>query len=172
MSLTSFAAGVGAGLLIRKQKAKAVCVVHPECNKDSSTGVSGQIELESLGDRTKAVVRLSGLTPGPHGIHVHRCADFSGGCASTCEHYNPEGNPHGGALGPNRHKGDFGNVYADSDGVCVQEIIADTKLSEIVGRAFIVHADPDDMGLGDQDDSTTTGHAGARIAGGVIRWRK
>ncbi len=30
------------------------------------------------------------------------------------------------------------------------------------------HADPDDLGLGGQSDSLTTGHAGKRLACGVI----
>ena len=42
-------------------------------------------------------------------------------------------------------------------------------LDEILGRAFIVHAGEDDLGLGGDDESTKTGNAGARIAGGIIR---
>jgi Cu-Zn family superoxide dismutase len=32
----------------------------------------------------------------------------------------------------------------------------------------IVHADPDDYGKGGEEDSLTTGHAGARIACAII----
>jgi Cu-Zn family superoxide dismutase len=171
MSLVSFIAGVGAGMLFKKPSKRAQCTIHAEC-EENAEGVSGRIELQSLGARTLAIVTLSGLTPGAHGLHVHRCADFSNGCASTCEHYNPDGvSSHGGPLGPNRHKGDFGNIYADTSGKCTQQhIIVDTELDEIVGRAFIVHADPDDYGVGGHEDSASTGHAGARIAGGVITW--
>ena len=35
--------------------------------------------------------------------------------------------------------------------------------TSIVGRAVVVHADPDDLGRGGADDSKTTGHAGARV---------
>lgn len=38
----------------------------------------------------------------------------------------------------------------------------------IIGRSCVVHQDEDDYGLGNHDDSKTTGHAGARVACGVI----
>jgi Cu/Zn superoxide dismutase len=34
---------------------------------------------------------------------------------------------------------------------------------ELWGRTLIVHADPDDLGQGEHEDSGTTGHSGARI---------
>jgi Cu-Zn family superoxide dismutase len=37
-----------------------------------------------------------------------------------------------------------------------------------LGRAFVVHADEDDLGKGNFEDSKTTGHAGARLACGTI----
>ena len=40
--------------------------------------------------------------------------------------------------------------------------------NSIVGRAMVIHADPDDLGLGGVELSKTTGNAGARVACGVI----
>jgi len=40
--------------------------------------------------------------------------------------------------------------------------------NSIVGRATVIHADEDDLGRGKFEDSKTTGHAGARLACGVI----
>jgi Cu-Zn family superoxide dismutase len=37
-----------------------------------------------------------------------------------------------------------------------------------VGRSIIIHEDEDDLGLGNKEDSKTTGHSGARIACSVI----
>ena len=39
----------------------------------------------------------------------------------------------------------------------------------VVGRSFMVHADPDDLGKGGVELSKTTGNAGARIACGEIK---
>jgi Cu-Zn family superoxide dismutase len=36
-------------------------------------------------------------------------------------------------------------------------------VEDLWGRSAIVHADEDDLGLGDHEDSGTTGHSGARI---------
>ena len=42
------------------------------------------------------------------------------------------------------------------------------SISELYGRSVIVHADPDDLGKGTAEDSTTTGHSGARIGCALI----
>jgi Cu/Zn superoxide dismutase len=156
-------------LAVRRPR-RARCVVRAQCAREDAR-VHGTIRLADAGtDRTRATCELRGLTPGAHGLHVHRCGDLSGGCASTCDHYNPSGARHGGATGPHRPRGDFGNVWADAAGVCTTEVVADVDLAEIVGRAFVVHAGEDDLGRGGDDESTRTGNAGARLAGGLIRW--
>ena len=40
--------------------------------------------------------------------------------------------------------------------------------ANILGRAIVIHAGEDDLGLGAETDSKTTGHAGARLACCVI----
>ena len=42
----------------------------------------------------------------------------------------------------------------------------------IIGRAVVIHEDPDDNGLGGHDDSLITGHAGKRLACAVIGYSK
>ena len=49
--------------------------------------------------------------------------------------------------------------------ICIDLIGNDS----IIGRAVVCHKDNDDLGKGWFDDSKTTGHAGARLAWGVIR---
>ena len=72
----------------------------------------------------------------------------------------------------NRHVGDLGNIVADESGKASFSF-SDSHLSlfgvhSIVGRSVVVHAEEDDLGRGGHDDSKTTGHAGARVACGVI----
>ncbi len=44
-----------------------------------------------------------------------------------------------------------------------------TGASDILGRAFVVHAGEDDLGLGGDEGSLKTGNAGGRVACGVVR---
>jgi Cu-Zn family superoxide dismutase len=117
-----------------------------------------------------------------HGFHVHEKADFSNGCLSAGPHYNPFNKNHGAPTDEDRHVGDLGNIVADADGVAEGVIIDHLiKLSgpySVVGRSMMVHADPDDLGKGDNSQpsppvngkaSKVTGNAGARIACGEIK---
>jgi Cu-Zn family superoxide dismutase len=108
-----------------------------------------------------------------HGFHVHEYGDMSDYCTSMCAHFNPYHKNHGGPESKDRHVGDLGNLVTDSQGKCKMRIIdSQIKLhgrkANILGRGLIIHADPDDLGLGEEADSLTTGHAGARIACAVI----
>lgn len=125
----------------------------------------------ATGGPTTVSVKLAGLPPGRHGLHVHEYGDISGGCMSAGAHWNPDNTDHGGRSGV-RHVGDLGNVNANSAGV-VDEIfnVADMPLMGprgILGRALVLHFDEDDLGLGSFADSKTTGHSGGRMACGVI----
>jgi len=123
---------------------------------------------------------------------VHQFGDNTNGCVSAGPHFNPHGKNHGGPKDENRHVGDLGNVTANAEGN-VEVEFEDHQLSlagpnSILGRTIVVHADQDDLGkgllsnaiiipitifsfsyfLGGHDDSLTTGHAGARLACGVV----
>lgn len=125
------------------------------------------------------------MTPGLHGFHVHEKADFSDGCNSAGPHFNPYNKMHGGPNDEERHVGDMGNIEADANGVArgvlydhLIKIIGPAEFS-VVGRSVMVHADPDDLGRGDNSQpgpppvngkaSKVTGNAGARIACGEIK---
>lgn len=110
---------------------------------------------------------------GPKGIHIHESGDLSAGCGSTCAHYNPFGASHGGRGNSifSRHVGDLGNVQCNNGIIrarFIDKIISLRGPFSIVGRSLVIHADEDDLGQGNHEDSHITGHSGARIACGVI----
>ena len=53
---------------------------------------------------------------------------------------------------------------------CETEVLANVALDQLVGRAFIVHEDKDDLGQGGDAGSLATGNAGGRLGGGLIEW--
>lgn len=146
---------------------KAVCVLQ------GTAGVSGVVnfEQEGPGKPVKITGDVSGLADGKHGFHVHEFGDNTNGCTSAGSHFNPQGKPHGGPDDENRHVGDLGNVVSSNSAATVNITDAQVSLTgecSIIGRTVVVHADEDDLGKGGHNDSLTTGHAGARLACGVI----
>uniref|UniRef100_F6JRN6 Superoxide dismutase [Cu-Zn] n=1 Tax=Amaranthus hypochondriacus TaxID=28502 RepID=F6JRN6_AMAHP len=140
---------------------------------NSSEGVTGTIYFTQEGDGPTTVSgNISGLKPGLHGFHVHALGDTTNGCMSTGPHFNPAGKEHGSPEDDVRHAGDLGNITAGDDGTATFTLI-DSQIplsgaNSIVGRAVVVHADPDDLGRGGHELSKTTGNAGGRIACGII----
>ncbi|KAI8566121.1 hypothetical protein RHMOL_Rhmol02G0015100 [Rhododendron molle] len=142
---------------------KAVVVLN------SSEGVNGTVYFTQEGDGPTTVTgSLSGLKPGAHGFHVHALGDTTNGCMSTGPHFNPAGKDHGAPEDEHRHAGDLGNVIVGEDGTAsftiVDKQIPLSGPHSIIGRAVVVHADPDDLGKGGHELSKTTGNAGGRLA--------
>ena len=129
--------------------------------------VEGTVWFEPAGGGVAVKARISGLTPGTHGFHVHEFGDCSAAdFTSAGGHFNPMTQPHGPPQAAMRHVGDLGNIEANADGVATLEW-TDSQLAfeghhGIVGRAVIVHAKADDL------KTQPTGDAGGRLACGVI----
>ena len=141
----------------------------------SGSQVTGTVQFTRQGERVLVEARISGLTPGrQHGFHVHEAGDCSAADASSAKgHFNPAGQPHGDPAGhaghgaAGRHAGDLPNLLADASGQAVyraevQGLALDGTADGILGRAVVVHADPDDY------RSQPAGNSGRRVACGVI----
>ena len=128
------------------------------------------IFMQKPGTPTLIKGKVTGLTPGEHGFHIHEYGDLSRGCESAGAHYNPDGVDHGDLK--NGHVGDLENITANEDGIAEFTIKADRVDligdRSVVGRAVVVHADVDDLGKGGDEESLKTGNAGDRLACGVI----
>lgn len=141
----------------------------------SMNGVKGSVRFKEVRGGVYVAVRLQGVPPGDHGLHVHQCGDIGGdACKRAGAHYNPHGMAHGGAHHGPRHPGDLGNVEADASGVVRVDVgIPKVCLRELVGRSVVIHVGRDDLGDGvgaAREESLKTGNSGARLACAVIGW--
>ena len=73
----------------------------------------------------------------------------------------------------NRHVGDLGNIITPLErvtSVSVFDSIITLEDSEngITGKAFVIHAGEDDLGMGGDEGSLKTGNAGGRLACGIV----
>ncbi|MDW8469151.1 MAG: superoxide dismutase family protein [Burkholderiales bacterium] len=156
----------------------AACQTVPDEELRATAGIAplkghkafGEATFEQVGDKVRVVVFAQGLTPDrEHGFHIHEKGDCSSDDGmSAGGHFNPFGKPHGHHASPERHAGDLPNLKAGKDGRAKLDILMDTITlrpgpANIVGRALIIHADPDDY------KTQPTGASGARIACGVIK---
>ncbi|XP_075978012.1 superoxide dismutase [Cu-Zn]-like [Anticarsia gemmatalis] len=142
---------------------------NPLDNRD----ITGTVVFTETSNGTQITGTIVGLPAGKYGFHVHEM-----GTIVTCDaaggHFNPDGTNHGGIDHEVRHVGDLGNVEFEGAILGVSNInIVDTVLTlrgrnNIVGRTLVLHAEEDDLGLGGNEGSLTTGNAGARVACGVI----
>ena len=130
----------------------------------------GEATFEQVGDKVHVIIYVQGLKAGQeHGLHIHEVGDCSSGDGMSAKgHFNPYGKPHGQPGSSERHGGDLPALKAGKDGRAKVDFMADIITVQpgpagIVGRAVIVHADPDDY------RTQPTGNAGARLACGVIR---
>lgn len=115
---------------------------------------------------------LRNLTPGVHGFHLHAEGDCGPleqdgrmvpGLAAG-GHYDPEGTgTHQGPYGDG-HLGDLPALTAAADGTVTLPVLAPRlKLSDLKGRALVIHAGGDTY-----SDHPPMGGGGERIACGVV----
>ncbi|ORX46501.1 superoxide dismutase [Hesseltinella vesiculosa] len=142
---------------------------------DNGAGIKGTVTFYQADANSNTTVHaeITGLAQGDHGFHVHSLGDVTQGCNSTGEHYNPFNVTHGSIDSNPRHVGDLGNVV--SPGPSQATVFQATNVYlpvtgqySIVGRAIVLHAGQDDLGLGNSTLSKANGNSGARIACAVI----
>ncbi len=129
---------------------------------------AGVVTFTQKGDAVQISAKITGLTPGQHGFHVHEKGDCSAPDATSAGgHFNPTGKPHGKPGAGSYHVGDMPMLVAGADGNA--SLTAESKsmtlrdgASNVIGKGVIVHAMPDDF------TTQPTGNSGGRLACGVI----
>jgi superoxide dismutase, Cu-Zn family len=133
----------------------------------------GTAKLTSSGNAVKIEVKISHLTPGEHGIHIHTVGKCDGPAFTTAGgHFNPTSAHHGvhNTQDPHPHLGDLMNLTVDKKGNAKATFLADgvtlgdgaNSLFHDGGTSLVIHAKADDL------MSDPSGNSGDRIACGVI----
>jgi Cu-Zn family superoxide dismutase len=130
----------------------------------------GKATLLTTPSGTLITLELTAATAGAHGFHIHTV----GKCEppkfeSAGGHFNPHNAKHGFLNPEGPHAGDIPNIHVPESGKLTVEVLnplvtlsAEGALLDEDGAALMLHADPDDY------KSDPAGHAGGRIACGVI----
>jgi superoxide dismutase, Cu-Zn family len=159
------AAGALAAIAMTVAHAQSA-VARLEPTKGNAT--AGTVTFTQKGDKVAVEAKVSGLTPGGHGFHIHEKGDCSSGDGmSTGGHFNPTGKPHANPSVTDHHAGDMTMLVADASGNAslsmeLGAMTVGSGATDIVGKAVVVHKDPDDY------TTQPTGNSGARVACGVI----
>ncbi|AGB40359.1 Cu/Zn superoxide dismutase [Halobacteroides halobius DSM 5150] len=136
--------------------------------------IEGRVYFREVSKGTIVTVRISGLPSyqpgeggkdpiGPHGFHVHERGNCEVGdpedpFQAAGGHYNPHGEPHG------NHAGDLPNLFSNNGVARMQVFTNEFQPEDIIGRAVIIHQNPDDF------RTQPAGDAGKRLACGIIKW--
>lgn len=127
---------------------------------DVPGGTEVYVELWGLPNYEPA---KDGLDPiGPFGFHIHEyglceITDPDQPFLSAGEHYNPTNQPHG------NHAGDFPVIFSNNGYARMCFFTDKFKPKDVIGRAVIIHQNPDDY------RTQPSGNSGKRIACGVIK---
>lgn len=116
-------------------------------------------------------VRLKGLPPGPHGMHLHDNKKCEGDFASAGAIYNPLGAKHGFLNDEGPMAGDLPNIFANAQGEVEVDVLspfvtlnkeAEESVFDTDGTSIVVFEKADDY------VSEPEGNAGTRIACGSL----
>jgi len=155
--------------------------------RDVNGNSLGTVTLTPVGGKLIVAGRLTGLTAGFHGYHIHsvgicdpRATDATGAIvpfASAGPHLNPAATTHG------HHAGDLPLLYVSADGVATAltetDAVTLAQIFDADGAAIIIHALPDNYaniptrysaaGVPGPDAATLgTGDSGGRVACGLV----
>ena len=140
--------------------------------RDSAGRELGTLTLTESNGGIVVAGRLTGLTPGDHGIHVH----MVGRCdaptfESAGEHWNPTSRQHGSQNPQGPHLGDIPNVTVGADSSAAVNLsmpgggsmrTGASMIMDTDGAAVVIHSAPDDY------RTDPSGGSGARVACGVV----
>jgi Cu-Zn family superoxide dismutase len=163
------------GLALASGSALAAETVIPMESIDANGAIAriGSLAAKDTKGGLLVTPRLTGLTPGPHGFHIHE----NPSCAAKEQdgkpvpglaaggHFDPAmSGKHEGPWG-HGHDGDMPALAVNGDGSAGDPVLVPRlKVSDLKGRSVVIHAGADNY----SDQPKPLGGGGPRIACGVV----
>jgi Cu-Zn family superoxide dismutase len=139
--------------------------------RDASSKLVGTALFTEGAEGVRVTLRVQGLPPGGHGLHIHAVGQCDGpDFTSAGPHFNPTNAQHGLQNPAGPHAGDLPQLTVGPTGSTVYSAVAasislGTETDSIFDAdrsALVIHAAPDDQ------RTDPAGNAGARTACGII----
>lgn len=159
----------------------AIAEIEVNMQRVNNNGVGesiGTVRLAQTEYGVELTPRLSGLSPGLHGFHLHETPDCGtrkkdgekvvpGGAAGS--HYNPTKSEGHGTPWGDGHIGDLPALHVNAEGKADHPVLAPRlTLEQVTNRSLVVHAGADNYA----DHPKPLGGGGRRVACGVIGAKK
>lgn len=136
----------------------------------------GTVRMTAAPNGVMMHIAAAGLTPGPHGAHVHAVGRCEGSDFSTAgPHWDLSGRRHGRANPNGPHDGDLGNLSVGADGKLDVNVLVPGAVLPVEGAsggqkvmrdsdgaALVIHAGIDD------ERTDPSGNSGERIACSIL----
>ena len=138
---------------------------------DAKGKTVGTVTIEHFPSATLLLIKVQGLPPGVHGIHIHAMGQCTPPAFDSAgPHFNPANRQHGMKNPKGHHGGDLPNITIPADGNLETQIVVQGEMTlrgengllDGDGASLVIHAGPDDY------TTDPSGNSGARIACAVL----
>lgn len=150
--------------------AETAAVAGVQLSPTQGNTANGGLKITAAGSGVQISGMVQGLKPNSEfGFHFHEKGDCSSPDATSAgEHFNPASQDHGNPQSSPHHAGDLLNAKSDAQGVAEVSLdnpevsLQSGQTNDILGKALVMHAKPDDY------KTQPSGDSGDRIACGVV----
>lgn len=120
-------------------------------------GICGEVDFYDFDGSTVVLASVHNLPETPtniYGFHIHENGECVGDYSSAGSHYGEGEHPN--------HKGDMPVLFSNDGDAFLAFYTGRFSVDEVIGRAVIIHSQPDDF------TTQPSGDSGSRIACGII----